>query len=209
MINLSTNTFVSLPRAVRAHCIRTSVYARMIAEQTDKFCQQYDKEMLNDMLSAIMDGGLYHDIGKILISNSILQKEGELSDIESEVFRCHPLKTEEILLQNLERSGENAEYKQIVIEMGKYHHERYDGEGYPFGLSGDEIPLPAQICSIANTFERLLSVQNNKKSKQMNTVEQSIVDCSGSKFDPYIVDCFLKAVPKMNDLNDRTQKRKK
>ncbi len=129
-------------------------------------------------------GGLLHDIGKLGTYETILDKPGKLTDEEFELIKQHPIKGAEIL----------TPIKQIrhVIPIVRHHHERYDGKGYPDGLKGEEIPLPARIMCVADSVDAMGADRPYRKGLSMNMIVGELKKCSGSQFDPRIVDVFLK-----------------
>lgn len=128
-------------------------------------------------------GGLFHDIGKIGIPDSILLKESKLSDDEYSQIKNHPTIGAHIL--------GNATVFQDIIPIVKYHHERYDGRGYPSQLAGTDIPLIARITAVADAFDAMTSKRTYRDSLPIEKVKEEIERCSGTQFDPEIAKVFL------------------
>ena len=128
-------------------------------------------------------GGLFHDIGKIGIPDSILLKESKLSDDEYSQIKNHPTIGAHIL--------GNATVFQDIIPIVKYHHERYDGRGYPSQLAGTDIPLIARITAVADAFDAMTSKRTYRDSLPIEKVKGEIERCSGTQFDPEIAKLFL------------------
>lgn len=128
-------------------------------------------------------GGLFHDIGKIGIPDSILLKESKLSDDEYSQIKNHPTIGAHIL--------GNATVFQDIIPIVKYHHERYDGRGYPSQLAGTDIPLIARITAVADAFDAMTSKRTYRDSLPIEKVKEEIEKCSGTQFDPEIAKLFL------------------
>lgn len=130
--------------------------------------------------------GLLHDIGKIGTYEAILDKPGNLNDDERKVVRQHPVKGAAIL----------APIKQLkdVIPSIRSHHEFYDGTGYPDGLKGEAIPLFARILGVADTVDAMGADRPYRKGKSMDAAIAELMKCSGTQFDPKIVDAFLKVL---------------
>jgi putative nucleotidyltransferase with HDIG domain len=128
-------------------------------------------------------GALLHDIGKIGIPESILRKAGPLTEKEREIIKEHPLLGYEMVEEF--RSLHKA--SRVVL----FHHERYDGSGYPYGLKGEEVPLEARIFSIADTLEAMTSDRPYRKGQSFRAAFDEIERFSGTQFDPHIVDAFL------------------
>ncbi len=128
-------------------------------------------------------GGLFHDIGKIGIPDSILLKESKLSDDEYSQIKNHPTIGAHIL--------GNATVFQDIIPIVKHHHERYDGRGYPSQLAGTDIPLIARITAVADAFDAMTSKRTYRDSLPIEKVKEEIERCSGTQFDPEIAKLFL------------------
>lgn len=130
--------------------------------------------------------GHLHDIGKIGISDRVLRAAGPLSQDGWQEIRRHPVLGYEILrhVPILERPGG-------VAEMVLYHHERYDGTGYPFGLGQKEIPLGARIIAVADAFSAMADDRVYRKGLAMADIFLELKRCAGSQFDPQVVEAFL------------------
>ena len=128
-------------------------------------------------------GGLFHDIGKIGIPDSILLKESKLSDDEYSQIKNHPTIGAHIL--------GNATVFQDIIPIVKYHHERYDGRGYPSQLAGTDIPLIARITAVADAFDAMTSKRTYRNSLPIDVVKTEIEKNLGTQFDPEIGKVFL------------------
>lgn len=133
-------------------------------------------------------GGLLHDIGKIGVSESILNKPTRLTKKEFDQIKQHPQKGYDIL-KHVPTFRKNS-----ILDMVLYHHERFDGMGYPKGLSGENIPLVARIIGIADAFDAMTSKRVYRNSKDIEYALNEIVKGKGSQFDPHIADIFLDLV---------------
>jgi putative nucleotidyltransferase with HDIG domain len=160
------------------HSQRVSLYATFLASKLG---------IEGEQLLVVQRGALLHDIGKIGVPDAILLKPSKLNDEEWEVIRQHPLTGYDIVkgLQWL-RGGE---------EVIRHHHERFDGKGYPDGLSGGMIPLGARIFSVIDTFDAITSDRPYRKAATVQRAYEEIRRCSGSQFDPHVVDAFLQIDP--------------
>lgn len=142
-----------------------------------------------------------HDIGKIAIPDRILQKEGKLTDEEFAIMKSHPAEGAKIL-ENTIRGMESDAYYQIAYDMALYHHEKYDGSGYPCGIRGEEIPLAARIMAVADVYDALRSKRHYKegfsKEKSMAIMEES----KGTHFDAEIDSLFLEHIDEMEAVLD-------
>lgn len=124
----------------------------------------------------------FHDIGKISIPSQILNKPGKLTEEEYEIIKKHPIEGYKII--------KNIEYFKEVSPGVKYHHERYDGKGYPEGLKGEEIPLIAQIIAVADVYDALTSDRAYRKAMSCDEAMKIILDNSGAMFNPMLVEVF-------------------
>ena len=144
-------------------------------------------------------GGLFHDIGKIGIPDSILLKDTKLSDDEYSQIKNHPAIGVHIL-------GDAQIFKDI-IPIVMHHHEKYDGKGYPKGLKGEDIPLVARITAVADTFDAMTSKRTYRDALSLDVVKAEIEKCSGTQFDPKIAKVFLDILK--NDYNEIEKIREK
>ncbi len=131
----------------------------------------------------LLIGGLFHDIGKIGVPDTILRKPDRLTDEEYSEIKNHPSIGAHILAP--------ATIFQDIIPIVKHHHEKYDGKGYPSQLKGEDIPLFARIAAIADTFDAMTSKRTYRDELSLETVIAEIERCKGTQFDPKIADVFL------------------
>ena len=151
--------------------------------------------MPDDDIEKLKIGGLFHDIGKIGIPDSILLKESKLTDEEYTKIKEHPVIGYNIL--------ENADMFKNILDVIKYHHERFDGNGYPERLAGTNIPYLARITSIVDSFDAMTSKRSYRDSLPMDVVKSEILENLGSQFDPEIGIAFLDILD--NDFNSIKQ----
>lgn len=134
-------------------------------------------------LKTLQIGGLFHDIGKIGVPDSILLKEGKLTDDEYSEIKNHPTIGAHIL--------SSATIFKDIIPIVKHHHEKYDGNGYPGKLKGEDIPYFARIAAVADTFDAMTSKRTYRDALPLEVVISEIERCKGTQFDPKIADVFL------------------
>ena len=158
----------------RGHSDRVSSYSVLIGKHMG---------LSEDDLKTLRIGGLFHDIGKIGIPDSILLKTDKLTDEEYSEIKNHPTIGVHIL--------SNATIFQNIIPIVKHHHERFDGHGYPSQLSGENIPLLARIAAVADTFDAMTSKRSYRDSLPLDVVKSEIERCSGTQFAPQIAKTFL------------------
>ena len=150
-----------------------------------KFFPQYN--LTKEQIDLIVNASALHDLGKIAISDSILLKPGKLTDKEFEDMKKHSIYGCE-LLENFKQ--DESEFYRYCYDIGRYHHERYDGKGYPDGLVGDEIPIWAQIVSIVDVFDALISKRVYKMPYATDEAVRMINDGECGTFSPIILECF-------------------
>lgn len=158
----------------RGHSDRVSAYSVLLGKHL---------HLNEDEQEILKIGGLFHDVGKIGIPDTILLKNGKLTDEEYNEIKKHPQIGANIL-------GESELFKNI-IPFVKYHHERYDGRGYPEGLAGDNIPYIARIAAVADSFDAMSSRRVYRDSLPKEIVREEIVKNLGTQFDPEIGSTFL------------------
>ena len=158
----------------RGHSDRVSAYSVLIGEKLG-----LPEEDINNLRI----GGLFHDIGKIGVPDSILQKEAKLTDEEYSEIKNHPSIGAHIL--------SNATIFKDIIPIVKHHHERYDGRGYPSKLAGEDIPYLARIAAVADAFDAMTSKRTYRNSLSMDIVKEELEKNKGTQFDPKLADVFL------------------
>lgn len=185
--NIYDNLFATLYAFVAALEARDS-YTKMHSTRVAEVAHRIGREMKcsEEDLDIISFAGHLHDIGKIGIEDAILNKPGRLTEEEYEKIKAHPAIGADIV-------GQLGlwEKEKVII---RHHHEFYDGRGYPDGLSMDEIPFLARIMSVADAFDAMASDRAYRKKMDKSKVISIITECSGSQFDPEVVQSFLKVV---------------
>lgn len=137
-----------------------------------------------------------HDLGKISIDNSILNKPARLTDEEFAVMRTHPVKSGEIVHAIL-KDVEESHFISVAYNIARYHHERWDGKGYPEGLSGEAIPLEARIMAVADVYDALVSERCYKEPMNFKQAYTVMMANMGTQFDPMMDTVFVLACPQL------------
>ncbi len=172
-----------------AHLERMREYSRVLAEQIES-SKSIKGEINADFIRAIFLTSPLHDIGKVGIPDSILLKPGKLSGDEFEVMKQHTTIGSQTLEAALQACP-NAEYLRMARDIALGHHERFDGSGYPFGRSGEDIPLCARIVALADVYDALTTKRIYKEAFSHQVARKIIVESSATHFDPRVVDAFL------------------
>jgi putative nucleotidyltransferase with HDIG domain len=159
---------------VAAHCRRVSEWAALLATQIGLGARD---------IETIRLGGLLHDIGKMLVPVRVLEKVGRPNDWEWRELKLHP----ELGVEIAHRSGFDDDVSSIVL----YHHERWDGQGYPDGLTGRRIPHLARIVSIMDAYDALTSARSYRERLSPAAAREMIARRAGSQFCPWIASAFL------------------
>lgn len=176
----------------RGHSERVAYYALTLAQRLHK----YDK----DELEAFYYSCLLHDVGKVSVPDEILRKTGELSEEEFEIIKQHPVVGSEAI--------KDIEMLPHSIDVIRYHHERWDGLGYPEGLEGEEIPLLARVVAIADAFDAMTSERSYRKAISPEEAYQRIVEAAGTQFDPELIEVFKEVYPIWVKLIDNYNEKK-
>lgn len=168
------------------HIVMVKCYTEILAKQMSRAYPEYHLDE-NDV-NVIASASALHDIGKISIPESILLKPGKLTSQEYEYMKSHTLRGAEIM--NSIKNVWDKEYAKTAYEICRYHHERYDGRGYPDGLKGDEIPVCAQIVSLADAYDVLVSERVYKAAYSKEEAFQMIITGECGMFSPKLLECF-------------------
>lgn len=178
------------------HVKNTKAYVLMIAEELHR--RGLFSDTLNEEYVQLLGKAApLHDVGKIKISDSILQKPGLLTPDERIEMQRHTIYSKDII-KDIIGDIEEPQYIQLVEDVAMYHHERWDGEGYPLGLKGEEIPLSARIMSLADVFDALYEERCYKPAiRPLDRVYGIIEEGKGTQFDPVITAVFMEMRPDM------------
>jgi len=176
------------------HIRRTQAYVRHLGQILSKD-GIYADALDEDVLTMIEKSAPLHDIGKVGVPDFVLLKPGKLSDEEFDIIRLHSnhgmtaLETAESVLGT-------TSFLRYAKEIAYSHHERWDGAGYPQGLSGQDIPLSARLMAVADVYDALISKRVYKPAFSHDKAVGIIMEGKGSQFDPHVIDAFVAAIPK-------------
>lgn len=184
IIKALVRTIDAKDRYTNGHSIRVAEYSKEIAKRLNKS----EKEQ-----ETVYYAGLLHDVGKIRIPVEVINKPGKLTDEEYEQIKIHPVTSYHILKDI---------FDDIQVKNGaKFHHERYDGKGYPNGLKGENIPEVARIIGVADTYDAMASNRSYRKALPQNVIKEEIIKGKGTQFDPEIADIMLKMIEEDKEYN--------
>ena len=179
-----------------SHVRQTQLYVELICFEL-KNRGIYSDILTDDYIRNTIKAAPLHDIGKIHVSDTILQKPGKLTEEEFAEIKKHPVYGADIINKTLKKIADNS-YINVIHDIVLYHHERWDGKGYPEGLSGEEIPLCARIMSVADVFDALFEDRVYKPGiKPIASTMDIMKGGRGTQFDPQILDVFLDLAGKL------------
>ncbi len=168
------------------HVQRVKGYTRILAR---KFSEQYPEYGLDkEMIDTIVLASTLHDLGKIAIPDSILLKPGKLTNDEFEYMKSHTIRGCELL--DTMNNNWNPTYKKVCYEIIRHHHEKYDGRGYPDGLKGEDIPISAQLVSLADVYDALVSERCYKAAYTREEAYHMIINGECGVFSPKLMEVF-------------------
>jgi len=195
IIRIQDNTIVSLSNLVENrdedtgnHVVRTRAYVELIAKKAQ--LSGNFPELNDETIRLYAKAAPMHDIGKIVVPDEILKKPGKLTPEEFEIIKLHTIKGGEIV-ENVLGAAEDDDYVRIAKEIATTHHEKYDGSGYPKGLSGTDIPLSGRIMAIADVFDALVSPRCYKSPMPEEEAFKIISESAGKHFDPQLAQIFI------------------
>ncbi|WP_147535237.1 HD-GYP domain-containing protein [Bacillus marasmi] len=195
--NIQKNNKTEIIMSISKLLDSRDAYTANHSENVAKYSLMIAKEMKlsKSQCKAIYLGGLLHDTGKIGVPESILTKPSQLTNKEFEIIKNHPIIGYESLkhVSSLKTTG--------ILDMVRFHHERYDGKGYPYGLKGKDIPLAARIMAIADSFDAMTSKRVYNDARSIEFAISEITKNKGTQFDPEIAELFINIL-KNQDLPD-------
>ena len=184
IVRALARTIDAKDRYTNGHSQRVAEYSREIAKRMNKSVEEQ---------KTIYYAGLLHDVGKIRVPEEVINKAGKLTDEEFEQIKIHPVTGFHILKEIYE--------DQLIASGAKFHHERYDGRGYPNGLLGENIPEIARIIGVADSYDAMASNRSYRKALPQEVVRSEIEKGRGTQFDPEIADIMLQMIEEDTDYN--------
>jgi putative nucleotidyltransferase with HDIG domain len=188
LVQAYDETIASLARALELRDMETQGHCQRVESLTLQLARECGVD--SEDLLYLRWGALLHDLGKIGIPDRILHKPGKLTEEEWEIMREHPEYAYEML--------SSIDYLSPALDIPRYHHERWDGSGYPEGLAGERIPLPARIFAVVDVWDALRSDRPYRKAWSDQRAREYLEEMAGKEFDPLVVERFLNLLGETN-----------
>ncbi|SEP79601.1 putative two-component system response regulator [Ectothiorhodospira magna] len=184
------------------HILRTQVYVRLLAEKLAAH-PRFQAMLIPSTIDLLTKSAPLHDIGKVGIPDSILLKPGPLNDDEWRIMKTHARQG----FDAIERAEADVDHPVpfliLAKEIARWHHEKWDGSGYPDGLAGDDIPISARIMTVADVFDAMTSARIYKPALPMSKAREFIGDARGQHFDPDVTDAFMAVYDEFTQIAQR------
>ena len=173
------------------HVRKTAAYVRLIMEKMREK-GLYPEILTDEYMDDVANSAPLHDVGKIMVSDTILNKPGRLTDEEFATMKSHTTAGNRIIASAMALVSDSG-YLKEAKNLATYHHERWDGTGYPSGKAGEDIPLSARIMAVADVFDALVSKRSYKEPFSFEKAMSIITEGAGTQFDPQIAAIFAES----------------
>ncbi|MDR2579881.1 MAG: response regulator [Fibromonadaceae bacterium] len=203
LVNTFSSLLESRDKNTSGHALRTSFYLEILGQELISN-QGYTHELNDSLLKRMVRAAPLHDIGKIGVPDNVLLKPGAFDDKEFETMKTHAYKGARVL-GNLYRKMPSQYYLFFAEQIALNHHERYDGSGYPNGLSGEAIPFSARLMAVADVYDALTQNRVYRTAMNHEKAYQVIVENRGKQFDPIITDAFEKTHDKLRVIMEQSE----
>jgi putative two-component system response regulator len=200
IVNVLADVVEERDKMTGGHNDRTAMYVKILIKAMEER-GVYSDEMREWDMEMIVSSARLHDVGKVHIFDQVLNKPGKLDSDEYEEMKLHTTGGVRIIDRMIEQTGEE-EFLQSAKLFAEYHHERWDGTGYPHGLAGTKIPLQGRIMAIADVYDALVSSRSYKDPLSGEEANNIITMNAGKQFDPKIVEVFLEVKDKFKAVRD-------
>lgn len=180
------------------HVKRTSAYVNLLVNKMQEK-GIYKETLTSTYIDYLKKASPLHDIGKLTVPDRILQKPGALTQEEYDLIKLHAQAGGQLIQENMNRIVDK-EFVEIAQDLAAFHHEKWNGLGYPNGLKGEEIPLAARILAIADVFDALVSERQYKKGMTLNQAFGIMEKERGNSFEPVLLDVFLESKEELAEL---------
>jgi PAS domain S-box-containing protein len=171
------------------HLERIREYCRILADELARH-EPFRNQITQEFKQNLYQGAILHDIGKVGVADTILGKKSRLTHSEEETLRHHP-RIGGDMIKAMEKEARGSSFLSLAKNIAYFHHERWDGTGYPYGIRGVEIPLEARIMALADGYEALTAALDPKQMLLHRQAVQRIVASAGRRFDPAVVEAFV------------------
>lgn len=202
IVEMHDNLIMSLAMMVESrdnstggHIKRTSEGVRILV---DEIKREGEITLSDEFCTNVIKAAPMHDLGKIAVDDAVLRKPGKFTDKEYEEMKKHSAEGARVIHEIL-LNTDNESFKLIAENVAHYHHERWDGSGYPEGKKGEEIPLEARIMAIADVYDALVSKRVYKEAFDFDKADRIIIEGMGSQFDPSLKRAYEKARPRLEE----------
>ena len=171
------------------HLDRIRAYCRVLAKKLSE-AHQFHREVTQEFTDLIYHASALHDIGKIGVKDGILNKYGKLTEEEFEIIASHTTKGS-IALESVIEKYPDSKFIRMSVEIIRFHHEKWNGKGYPLGIAGETIPLSARIMALSDVYDAVRSKRSYKEAKTHEEAVEEIMEIKETHLDPRIADCFF------------------
>ena len=202
LIYLMADLVESRDKSTGDHIKRTANYVKLILNLL-KENNLFSEIITDKYIADVCASAPLHDVGKINVSDSILNKPGKLTDEEFEQMKMHTTAGRKIIEGAMNLSTE-SDYMKEALNLASFHHEKWDGSGYPMGLKGEEIPLSARIMAVSDVFDALVSSRSYKKPFTFEEAMDIIKEGAGKHFDPVIAKLFYENQDKVREILEKS-----
>ncbi len=200
LIYIMADLVESRDKSTGDHIRKTSAYVELLLRKL-KEGGYFADELTDEYIYEVYNSSPLHDVGKIKVSDLILNKPGRLDDDEFEQMKQHTIEGEKII-ENAMKISSTTGYLNEAKNIAAYHHEKWDGSGYPYGLKGTDIPLSARIMAVSDVFDALVSPRVYKPPMDFEKAMSIIVEGSGKHFDPDIVKVFAENAEEVRKISE-------
>ena len=186
-----------------AHIRRTQAYVDLLCRDLAE--HGHGEQLAPHSIELMVKAAPLHDMGKVGVPDHILLKPGKLTEQEWQIMRAHARMGAEAIRRAIEDESDQSvfEFLHVAMKIAHYHHEKWDGSGYPDGLRGEEIPLPARLMALADVFDALVNRRCYKDSIDFGKAAEIILAGKGQHFDPAIVEAFERCQPQFTEIAKR------
>ncbi len=189
------------------HIKNTAAYVSIIIDQLKKD-GQFTEELTDEYVSDVINSAPLHDVGKIHVPDAILNKPGRLTEEEFTVMKEHTIAGSQILENAIDMVSESRSgYLKEAKNLAEFHHEKWNGTGYPWGLAGEEIPLSARIMAVADVFDALVSKRSYKDGFPFEKAMDIIREGAGTHFDPVVAQAFIESSDRVREIAEENNKK--